>query len=539
MSHHLSLILLTPLVGALAVGLWRGPAAQRDRVAEAFAVLSLVVAAPLWFTYDRDTTSYQLVERVQVLPAIGLEYHVGVDGVSVLLVILTTLLVAVTVLSSRSSILVHESRSASVFALEFGVLIAYLALDLLLFLAGWTLTLIAAHRVCAPERGDGASGAPKRWGVGLSVLSSVALLVVVLGLGFAHREIAGRFSFDIVTLQQLGFDAGTQRWVFLALLMAMAACLALALPGVVLRDRTSTSMVGPVLVTGVVVKMGTYSLIRVGLPMLPEATRAFLPLTVGAGGLAIAVTGVLALRRREWTESIAYASASHLALIVVGLFTSNPVGVTGSALHQFNHGVSIGSLWLIATALASASTSAISRGVRALMCVVVLGAAGLPMLSGFVSSFLVMQGVLTVSVGWAAVAVGGLALGAAALLRAARDLGHGPVRAEVFGSWPSRDAAPARTGWLVHAPLVALTVWAGVYPSPLLARLTTGVDRVVARVAPEYGQRAIAECGAAPTPELAKTNAAAAFLQSVPCGPDGKPLEPTSTLPATTGEPSR
>lgn len=539
MRHHLSLLLLTSLAGALALSRWRGRhPVVASRVALTFAVASLVVAAPLWFTYDRDSTGYQWVERVRLLPAIGLEYHVGLDGVSLLLVILTTLMVFITMFMGSGS--PDRVRDAWVLALEFGVLLACVALDLLLFIAGWTVALVAAHRVCGLARADARSS---RWSAGLSIVSGVALLVGILGLFSASRHITGQPSFDLTAYQQLVFDVGTQRWVFLAFLVAFAACLALALPGVgaVSRDQIPASTVGLVLVTTVVVKMGTYGLIRIGLPILPDAARAFVPFTLGASGLAMVVAGALALTHRDWPRSIAYAGASQLALIAFGAFASNPVGVTGSTLHQFNHGITIGTLWLLAATIRrqGCGVDSMPTWLRGVTVIAVFGAAGLPTLSGFVSSMLILQGVLTIHIGWAVVAAGALTLGAAALVRAASDLTRGQVTVSASGlSW---DVASTRGAeWIALAPLAALTVWAGVYPSPLFARLTTGVDRVVARVAPEYGQHAIAECGAPPTPELAKTNAAAAFLQAVPCGPDGKPLEPTSpvaTPPPAVSEP--
>lgn len=523
MSHPLSLLLLTPLAGAIALSLWRTRQAEvANRVALVFAVASLVVAAPLWFTYDGASAAYQWVERVRLLPAIGLEYHVGVDGVSVLLVTLTTLMVCVTLLVGSGS--QDRVRGAWVLVLEFGVLLTCLALDLLLFMVGWTIALVAAHHVCGSARADTRSS---RWSAGLSIVSGVALLVGVLGLFVASRQITAQPSFDLTAYQQLAFDAGTQRWVFLAWLVAFAACLALALPGVgaLSQDHVPASMGGLVLVTAVVVKLGTYGLIRIGLPILPDAARAFMPYTLGASGLAMVATGALALARKDWMRSIAYAGASQLAMIALGAFASNPVGITGSALHQFNHGVTIGTLWLLAAAhRRHGHGEAMPLWLRACTVIIVFGAIGLPTLSGFVGSFLILQGALTVHSVWAVVAVGGLTLSAVALVRAATDLTR--VQVTVSGSGPSRDATSTRRAeWMAFAPLAALTVWAGVYPSPLLDRLTTGVDRVVARVAPEYGQHAIAECGAPPTPELAKTNAAAAFLEAVPCGPDGKPLE--------------
>lgn len=528
MSHHLSLLLLTPLVGAIALSLRRGrPGLVANRMALASAVASLAVAAPLWFMYDDEMATYQSVERVLILPAIGFEYHVGVDGVSLLLVMLTTVMVCVTILFGSGS--PDRARDAWMLALEFGVLLACLALDLLLFLAGWTVALIAAHRVCGPARGRDRSS---RWRAGLSIVSSVALLLGIVGLFLASRPIAAQPSFDITAYQQLVFAVETQRWVFLAFLVAFAACLALALPGVgvgaLSDDGMPASMAGPVLVTAVVVKMGTYGLIRIGLPIVPDAARAFVPFTLGASGLAIVVAGALAVARRDWIRSIAYAGASQLAMIALGAFASNPVGVTGSALHQFNHGITIGALWLLAAASQHQRhrVAAMPPWLCAFTVLIVLGAVGLPTLSGFVSWLLILQGVLTVSMGWAVVAAGGLALGAAALVRVGSDLVRSSATPSALGF--AQDApSTRRTDWIALAPLAALTVWAGINPSPLLERLTTGVDRVVARVAPEYGQHAIAECGAPPTPELAKTNAAAAFLQAVPCGPDGKPLEPT------------
>lgn len=522
MNHHLTLLLLISLAGAVALLLWRSPAVTAARVANTIACLSVAVAVPLWFVYDPDNTAYQLVERVPLVPAWGMEYHVGIDGLSLLLALMTTVMVCVTVLASSAG---DGHRPLGwVFALELGVLVACLALDLALFFVGWAITLIAVCCLGASRHQLSGRAWFQRWDVCLSLVSGAALLIGLLGLFAAHRAITGQSSFDITTYQQLVFDEGTQRWVFVALAVAFAACLALAIPGVGVfpRDRTPASMMALVLISAVAVKLGTYGLLRISLPILPDAARAFGPVLVGVSGVAMVVAAALAVARRQWGESIAYASVGQLALIAIGVLAANPVGVTGGALHQFNHGISIGGLCVAMSLLAGPSVTATSLGRRTPMVVLALGAAGLPMLSGFVSAFLVLQGVLTVSRVWALVAVGGLALVAAALLRVVLDLSR--VRSDVDDA-VAGTVHPGRVAGFACVPLAGLTIWAGLYPSPLLARLTTGVDRVVARVAPEYGQHAIAECGAPPSPELAKTNAAAAFLQAVPCGPDGKPLE--------------
>lgn len=530
MSRHLSWLLLVTLGGAIVLWLWgdRSTAVAR-RLAQTFATASLAVAAPLWFMYDRERHSYQFVELVHALPGVGFDYRVGVDGLGLFLVLLTSLMVCVTVLWS-SGLRESEDRVpyAWVLALEFGALLTFLALDLLVLLAGWTTTLVAAHYVCEPRRAEAGRGLVASPSFVLSITSVLSLCVAIAALAFAHHRMTGQYSFDLTTYQQLGLDTGTQRWVFLALGVAFAACLALALPrgGRSANDRTPATTVGLVLVGAVVVKLGTYGLLRLSLPILPDATRSLMPFTLGASGLVMVAAGVLALARRDWAASMAYASVSQLAMMVLGAVVANPVSVTGSALHQVNHGISFGGLWLLAAAAQRrrrGGESPLPPPFRAAALMLLFGAIGLPTLSGFVGSFLVLQGALTVNVVGALAVACGLVFGGVALVRAARDVLNEAHEASARG--PSRDHRVWGAEWLAVVPLVALTVWAGIYPTPLLERLTTGVDRVVARVAPEYGQHAIAECGAPPTPELAKTNAAAAFLQSVPCGPDGKPLD--------------
>lgn len=541
MSHHLSLLLLTPIGGAIALWLWGSRSALvTRRLAQIFATATLVVAAPLWFTYDREGDTFQFVEIVHALPGMGVDYHLGVDGLGLLLVLMTSLMVCVTVVWSTGW---REPQDrvpyAWVLALEFGVLLTFLSLDLLVLLAGWTITLVAVHYVCEPWRAEGRRGSVSLLSTGLSSVSVLGLCVAIAWLASAYHRMTGQYSFDITTYQRLQFDASTQRWVFLSLAVAFAACVALALPrgGVFSNDRAPSTTVGLVLVGAVVVKLGTYGLLRLSLPILPDATRSLLPFTAGASGLVMFAAGVLALARRDEATSIVYASLSQLAMMVLGAVVGNPVSVTGSALHQVSHGISFGGLWLVAAAAQRRhrdGESSVPPMFRAAALVILLGAIGLPMLSGFVGSFLVLQGVATVNAIGAVAVACALVFGGVALMRTARGVLDEPGEASARGQ--SRDHRVWGAEWLTVAPLVALTVGAGVYPTPWLERLTTGVDRVVARVAPEYGEHAIAECGAPPTPELAKTNAAAAFLQSVPCGPDGKPLD----QPAVIGQsPSR
>ncbi len=537
MSHYLSLILFTPLVGAgLLLFVNRRHESVIRWIANAVALAGFAVSLPLWFIYDRTSPAYQFTERLPWIPSIGAEYFVGIDGFSLLLVLLTTLMGLLAMVSSWTAIRERvKEYYICLLVLQAGMLGAFMALDFLLFFVFWEVMLVPMYFLI------GVWGSANRLYSAIkffiyTLVGSVILLLGILALYFSYRAQTGVYSFDITAYQQFGFDPAVQWWAFLALFIGFAIKVPLFPFHTWLPDaHTDAPTAGSVILAAVLLKMGTYGFIRFSLPILPDATHQFVPYVAVLCLVGVVYGALVAMAQQDWKRLIAYSSVSHMAMVMLGLLALNPVGITGSILQQINHGISTGALFLLVGVVYErrhtreiaeyGGLSAVMPVYATVFLVMTMSSIGLPALNGFIGEFLILQGVFVAHKVWAAVAASGIVLGAAYMLSLYQRTMFGTV------TNPKNDGLADLGGreLLTFAPLIVLAVWIGLYPKPFLDRLATSVDRVIARVSPEYGPHAMVECGAAPTAETAKTNPAAAFLTAVPCGPDGKPLPQPGT----------
>ena len=539
MNHYLSLILFTPLLGALVLLLVNKQNASAIRmIANVFAFVGFLISVPLWFTFDAKSPDYQFVERLPWIPSVGAEYFLGVDGFSVLLILLTTMMGFIAVLSSWNAI---EERVKEYYIfllmLQTGMLGAFMALDFLLFFLFWEVMLVPMYFLI------GIWGSANRLYSAIkfflyTLVGSVVMLLGILALYFAYHSATGVYSFDVTKYQQFGFDQNLQWWAFIALFLGFAIKVPMFPFHTWLPDaHTDAPTAGSVILAAVLLKMGTYGFIRFSLPILPYGTRVFMPYVVFLCLVGIVYGGLIALAQKDWKRLVAYSSVSHMAMVMLGMFALNPVGITGSIVQQLNHGISTGALFLlVGVVYERRHTREISEygGLSKVMPVyasifllMTMSSIGLPTLNGFIGEFLILQGVFVASKLWAAVAASGVVIGAAYMLYLYQRTMFGKIENPKNLNLPDLSLREFAT----FAPLIVLTIWIGLYPKPFLDRLATSVDRVVARVSPQYGQRAMAECGAAPTEAQRSASAAAQFLASVPCGPDGKPLTGATGVP--------
>jgi NADH-quinone oxidoreductase subunit M len=268
--------------------------------------------------------------------------------------------------------------------------------------------------------------------------------------------------------------------------------------------HTDAPTAGSVILAAVLLKMGTYGFIRFSLPILPEGTRAFVPIVVTLSIIGIIYGALVAMAQKDWKRLIAYSSVSHMGMVMLGLFALNPVGIAGSIIQQLNHGISTGALFLlVGVVYERRHTREISEygGLSKVMPVyaavflfMTMSSIGLPTLNGFIGEILILQGVFAVNKLWAGVAAAGIVLGAAYMLWLYQRTMFGKIenpKNENLKDMGLREFA-------TFAPLIVLALWIGLYPKPFLDRLTTSVARVVARVSPQYAEGGMAsvDCGA-------------------------------------------
>ena len=505
----LSLILFTPLAGALILLFVNKQNEQALRwIANLFALAGFLVSLPLWFSYDSINPEFQFVERLQWIPSIGAEYFLGVDGFSALMTLLATLMGVIAVLSSWTAI-TERVKEYYIFllVLQTGMIGAFVSLDFLLFFLFWEVMLVPMYFLIRIWGSDRRLYSAIKFFL-YTLVGSVVMLLGILALYFYNYNTTGVYSFDITQFQKLNLPFNLQWWIFLAFFLGFAIKVPMFPFHTWLPDaHTDAPTAGSVILAAVLLKMGTYGFIRFSLPMLPEATRHFVPYVAFLCIVGIVYGALVAMAQRDWKRLVAYSSVSHMALVMLGMFALNPVGIRGSIIQQINHGISTGALFLLVGVVYErrhtrqiseyGGLSKVMPVYAAIFLLMTMSSIGLPALNGFIGELLILQGVFVASRMWAAFAASGIVLGAAYMLWLYQRTMFGKIenpKNEHLHDLNAREFA-------TFMPLIALAVWIGLYPTPFLNRLNTSVDRVIARVSPAYQERNAAkpaDCVTAP-----------------------------------------
>jgi NADH-quinone oxidoreductase subunit M len=514
-EHLLSVITYTPLVGALILllpGLGRRPNAVRW-MANVFAFAGFLVSLPLWFWFDRSAAGFQFMEKASWIPTIGVQYLFGVDGMSVLLILLTTLLGFISVLSSWSAVQ-DRVRSYYVFLLllQTGMLGVFCALDMFLFYVFWEVMLVPMYFLI------GIWGGARRLYAAIkfflyTLAGSVVMLLGILALYFHSKralpEFAQTGTFDITKWYAMGVPADLQFWVFLAFFLGFAIKVPMFPFHTWLPDaHVEAPTAGSVILAGVLLKMGTYGFVRFSLPLLPAATVAAVPWVAALAIVGIVYAGLVTLVQQDMKKLVAYSSVSHLGFVMLGMFALNPLGLEGSVLQMINHGLSTGALFLLVGVLYERRhTRLISEygGLAHVMpvyatlsLIIFLASMGMPLLNGFIGEFMILQGVF----GdpqlrfWAVWATSGIVLGAAYMLWLYQRTMFGKLdnpENQALSDLNLRELA-------TFAPLIVLAFWIGIYPKTFLQYLDQPVTQIVQRVRPDLLQGQELKAAEAPSP---------------------------------------
>jgi NADH-quinone oxidoreductase subunit M len=535
MSHYLSIILFTPLAGALLLLLVNKQNENAIRwIANIVAFVGFIISVPLWFWFNPQAADFQFVERASWIPSVGAEYFLGVDGMSTLLILLTTMMGSIAVLSSWKAI-TERVKEYYIFLLllQTGMLGAFMALDFLLFFLFWEVMLVPMYFLI------GIWGSANRLYSAIkfflyTLVGSVVMLLGILALYFYNHSLTGVYTFDITQFHRLNLPFDLQWWVFLAFFLGFAIKVPMFPFHTWLPDaHTDAPTAGSVILAAVLLKMGTYGFLRFSLPILPEASRHFVPMVAALSIIGIVYGGLVALAQKDWKRLVAYSSVSHMGLVMLGMFALNPVGITGSIIQQLNHGISTGGLFLLVGVVYErrhtreiseyGGLSKVMPVYAAVFLAMTMSSIGLPTLNGFIGEFLILQGVFIASKMWAVFAASGIVIGAAYMLYLYQRTMFGKVEN------PKNEALLdlSHREFVTFAPLLILAVWMGLYPAPFLRRIEMSVQHIVSRVSPQYEAAYAANCDPTPTPEnvAASTSAAARFLSAVPCDVNGNPIQ--------------
>ena len=483
----LSLIIFSPLLGVL---LLLFVDRERSELAKWIALLAsgvtMLISLPLYFAFDIDGPAFQFVERVSWISAWGVEYHLGLDGISLFLVLLTTLLTFISVLSAWTAVTKNVREfMITMLLLEVGMNGVFVALDVFLFYVFWELMLFPMYFLI------GVWGSERRLYAAIKFVvytmsASVLMLVAILSLYYLNYQSTGELTFSLLEWYKLRVGFPAQYWLFAAFALAFAVKVPMFPFHTWLPDaHVEAPTAGSVILAGVLLKMGTYGFVRFAMPLFPVATHAFLPYLIGLAVIGILYGALVCMVQPDMKKLVAYSSVSHMGFVMLGLFALNFQGVQGGLLQMLNHGVSTGGLFLLVGMLYERRhTKAIAEfgGLMKVMpiyatffLIFVLSSIGLPGLNGFVGEYLILVGAFQVEPVAAVLAAFAVILAAIYLLWMYQRVFFGKITNEAnaeLKDLPLREI-------LVLAPLVVLIVWVGVYPKPFLDRMEPAALRLI------------------------------------------------------------
>ena len=482
-DHLLSLIIAVPFIGMIVLAFL----SERKWVLSVTLVITLLNAALafyLWNQFSLVEPGMQFVERMEWMPTFGIEYAVGVDGISLLLVLLTTILPPLCVLGSWESITSRlKAFMMLILLVEGAMLVVFTALDAFLFFMMWEVTMVPMYFMIVLW------GGPNRIAAGLkyvlySLSGSLLLLVGILALSLQ----AG--TFDIQSLAGFTYSENSEFWIFLALFLGFAIKLPMLPFHTWLPDAHSEApTAGSVLLAGVLLKMGGYGLIRFCLPIFPEMAHSFAPTVLWLSVIGILYGGYMALAQTDLKRLVAYSSVSHMGFVTLGIFSFNNEGIEGATLQMVTHGVTTGAMFLLVGHLYDRTHSreiADYGGLQqrmprfvAILSLFAVASFGLPTTSNFIGEFLILVGVSYENFIFVVLAMGGIVLGAAYMLWMLQRVAFGEARTDAARKITDINAREM----LAVIPLAIVVVGIGVYPGPLLETMDASVTFVVERLA--------------------------------------------------------
>jgi NADH-quinone oxidoreductase subunit M len=508
----LSIITYVPLIGALFIVFFvNGENAKAIRtIATGVAILDFVISIPLWFYFDPKASGrglFQFRESVDWIPALGVKYSFGIDGIALLLILLTTLTGVIAIYSSYTAI-THRQKEYYVLLLmlQTGMIGTFCALDFFLFYVFWEVMLVPMYFLIGIWGGGRRLYAAIKFFL-YTLAGSVLMLLSILALYFFNdggipflniNGLNAGYTFDVLRYHEIGhlIPPNLQFWIFIGFFFGFAIKVPMFPFHTWLPDaHTEAPTAGSVILAAVLLKMGTYGFVRFALPILPEGTRAVLPWMVALSIIGIVYGGLVTLVQKDMKRLIAYSSVSHLGFVMLGMFALNPMGIRGSVLQMINHGISTGALFLLVGIIYErrhtrmiADYGGLAKQMpmyATLFLIAALSSMGLPTLNGFIGEFTILLGAANRSIVWAVFAALGIVLGAAYLLWLYQRVFWGPLDNPLNQNLPDLN----RRELLTLLPLVALMFWIGLAPATFFDKIEQPVDYIVRKVDPQYHQR--------------------------------------------------
>lgn len=484
----LTTLMILPLIGAFLIML--GSARNEESkdawyIALFTTLITFAASIYLWVGFDSSSADFQFVEKYEWFTGLGIHYHMGIDGISLFMILLTTFLMPICVLCSWETIKMRSSAFLVNFLiLEALVIGVFCALDSIIFYLFFEGMLIPMYLIIGIWGGKQRIYASYKFFL-YTLAGSVLFLVAIL---YMYNSF-GTTSIPALMEKAPSLALDVQKWLFLAMLASFAVKVPMWPVHTWLPDaHVQAPTAGSVILAGILLKMGAYGFLRFSLPMLPEASQHFASLIFALSVIAVIYTSLVALMQTDMKKLIAYSSVAHMGFVTIGIFSFNMQGIQGAIVQMISHGLVSGALFLcVGVIYDRMHTREIARygGVVNVMpryalffMIFTMASVGLPATSGFVGEFLILVGAYKASTWVAFLATTGVVLGAAYMLWLYRRVVFGEVANDEVAALKDVNAREK----LIFIPIVALVIWLGVYPKPYLQAMEPSVEKLIQQV---------------------------------------------------------
>lgn len=489
----LTFLTFLPIAGAALLAFMpRENEGMIKQTAIGFAAADFILSLQLWFDFDHTTHAMQFEYSTPWISSWGISYHVGIDGISLLLFIMTTFLTLISIIASWDVKKSIREYMIAMLTLSTGMLGVFISLDLFLFYVFWEFQLVPMYLII------GIWGGPRRIYAAIkfflyTAVGSLLMLVAIIWIYFLIQEQTGVVTTDLMYItEHLDVSLGVQKWLFAAFFLAFAIKVPMFPFHTWLPDaHVEAPTAGSVILAGVLLKMGTYGFLRFNLPMFPHASNELMPFIVTLSIIGIIYGAFVSLVQEDLKKLVAYSSVSHLGFVMLGIFAFNQYGIQGALLQNINHGISTGALFLLVgmiydrrhTRLISEFGGLAKVMPKYTVCfmIIALSSIGLPGMNGFVGEFLILLGIFKISGMWAALAASGVIFAACYILWMFQRVIFQELKNPKNMKLPDMNLREMIT----IAPLIILVFWIGLYPKPFMKTFDSSVTHLITKVNPE------------------------------------------------------